>query len=512
MRRRGGVTVVLGAVALAGCVGLPAEEEAAVGERRAAFTQGAGPFRGHEDITRFGIDLANPLIETETGVAGFFPTVVSGDSCDVTTHAILLGGCATDFPDSRMSARYGVDASDWGLAPTLQDLHFLRNWVGDDGVVTARATCLAARSRIQTATEWAVAAWQADETEEARYWIGHALHTIQDSFAPPHTRRSGTLLRRLDDVCSYVREVDGVCFHPELDLGDRVWRETVSCALDPDERSWDCLKPQAQAAARATAGYLRVVARYLDAGATGDLGALLATYFAGGALDDFVDYFHCETLGGEVNGTVCATAAACESGYCVDGVCCDSACDGLCETCVQPGLTGTCAPAAAQTDPRSQCEVASGGHPSCAGLCDGARHCVWPGATAACELCGVCDGAGHCTVAMTDDAACGVIDCHALDTPCRSYAALTSERCAGVGACKEPNVAASCTSWVDLCPGDAGAAGDAPAPGADGAAPAASGGGCAAGGRPPATGPALAALGALLAARRRGRRRARRRR
>lgn len=47
-----------------------------------------------------------------------------------------------------------------------------------------------------------------------------------------------------------------------------------------------------------------------------------------------------------VNGSFCATGEACTSGHCVDGVCCDRACDGTCEACTAilkgEGEDGTC--------------------------------------------------------------------------------------------------------------------------------------------------------------------------
>ncbi|WP_394840333.1 hypothetical protein LVJ94_26000 [Pendulispora rubella] len=43
-------------------------------------------------------------------------------------------------------------------------------------------------------------------------------------------------------------------------------------------------------------------------------------------------------------GTVCTQANTCQSGYCVDGVCCNSACDGACQACNLPSAIGTCSP------------------------------------------------------------------------------------------------------------------------------------------------------------------------
>jgi hypothetical protein len=46
----------------------------------------------------------------------------------------------------------------------------------------------------------------------------------------------------------------------------------------------------------------------------------------------------------------CTVAAQCASGFCVDGVCCDSACDGACQSCSQTGKLGTCSPVKNTTD------------------------------------------------------------------------------------------------------------------------------------------------------------------
>jgi hypothetical protein len=64
-------------------------------------------------------------------------------------------------------------------------------------------------------------------------------------------------------------------------------------------------------------------------------------------------------------GEVCSSASACLSGFCSDGVCCDSAC-GTCAVCNRAGAVGTCTYIAAATDPASEC----------AGECDGAGACA----------------------------------------------------------------------------------------------------------------------------------------
>ena len=93
-------------------------------------------------------------------------------------------------------------------------------------------------------------------------------------------------------------------------------------------------------------------------------------------------------------GTVCTDDASCETGFCVDGVCCQTACDAACEQC------------------------------SAAGLCD---------------------------VMPTDDDACGAIDCDGLDTTCQDFQDLTADRCQSLGACAAAN-GAKCTNSTTAPP------------------------------------------------------------
>ena len=66
-------------------------------------------------------------------------------------------------------------------------------------------------------------------------------------------------------------------------------------------------------------------------------------------------------------GTACAEPTECQSGQCVDGVCCDAACDGVCQSCKVAELEGVCTPYDGATDPETEC----GG-----GVCDGASACA----------------------------------------------------------------------------------------------------------------------------------------
>lgn len=67
------------------------------------------------------------------------------------------------------------------------------------------------------------------------------------------------------------------------------------------------------------------------------------------------------------DGAACSDAGACTSGFCVDGVCCASACEATCNSCNLTGDEGTCAPDVAGTDPDGACT---------SGSCDGGGTCL----------------------------------------------------------------------------------------------------------------------------------------
>jgi hypothetical protein len=111
-------------------------------------------------------------------------------------------------------------------------------------------------------------------------------------------------------------------------------------------------------------------------------------------------------------GQVCAAGADCASGFCVDGLCCNEACDGACRSCAlssSPGVCKNVAPGLA--DPRRQCAAADVSTCGTDGLCDGNGGCRrYPAATvcspAGCAgstrtLASTCDDQGQCVVGQS---------------------------------------------------------------------------------------------------------------
>jgi hypothetical protein len=81
-------------------------------------------------------------------------------------------------------------------------------------------------------------------------------------------------------------------------------------------------------------------------------------------------------------GATCSVEIQCESGFCVDGVCCGSACTGACRSCNQPGKDGMCLAYQQGSDPSGECAT---------GLtCNGVGSCGPPpsGSKQQGELCG----------------------------------------------------------------------------------------------------------------------------
>lgn len=95
-------------------------------------------------------------------------------------------------------------------------------------------------------------------------------------------------------------------------------------------------------------------------------------------------------------GMACQDAAACQSNFCVDGVCCNTQCGGLCQRCDLNNKKGLCSPVPNKQDPDNEC---NGGD-----ACDGAGQCRKP------------DGAGcamdaDCLSNVCEDSICCNVSC-----------------------------------------------------------------------------------------------------
>ena len=108
-------------------------------------------------------------------------------------------------------------------------------------------------------------------------------------------------------------------------------------------------------------------------------------------------------------GQPCTSGAQCTSYLCVDGVCCDGACAGVCQACNVAGFVGTCSPV-----PAGQHDDYPPGVCAAPNQCDGSGACQHPNGTG-CISDGQCIS-GHCVDGFCCNTACGAV-CYACALP-----------------------------------------------------------------------------------------------
>ncbi len=81
------------------------------------------------------------------------------------------------------------------------------------------------------------------------------------------------------------------------------------------------------------------------------------------------------------NGDACSGADECKSSFCADGVCCDVACTGTCQSCDQMANVGACSNVPSGSEDPGVCTISS--------ACDGAGACKLKNGQ-------VCDGDAQC--------------------------------------------------------------------------------------------------------------------
>ncbi len=135
------------------------------------------------------------------------------------------------------------------------------------------------------------------------------------------------------------------------------------------------------------------------------------------------------------NGTECTADSDCTSAHCIDGVCCDTLCDGACQSCLATekvsGTDGVCGPVRAGTDPDDDCSEENPASCGLDGSCDGAGACRKYVAGSVCgrplcaslteaQLPSTCDGQGTCqtngTASCADGYACIGFSCRTTCT------------------------------------------------------------------------------------------------
>jgi len=178
-------------------------------------------------------------------------------------------------------------------------------------------------------------------------------------------------------------------------------------------------------------------------------------------------------IGPAVNGTACKVSADCSSSNCVDGVCCDTKCEGVCVACTKErkgsGVDGTCGAIPPEKDAKDACALFQGApcasDAQCAtGICaDGV--CCDARCEGQCEACSAEGSVGTCVPVLGApkgsrpkcDAGTDVCNARQCDgatrASCEGYAPATTNcrpgscgdgtetleaKCDGKGACPAP--------------------------------------------------------------------------
>jgi Concanavalin A-like lectin/glucanases superfamily len=100
-------------------------------------------------------------------------------------------------------------------------------------------------------------------------------------------------------------------------------------------------------------------------------------------------------------GGSCTSSNQCQTGSCVDGFCCDTACTGACTTCKLPGSEGRCVPVPEGMDIDNECPDDGVGTCRRDGMCDGNGACrKYPAGTEC--MPGMCSGTTESAARMCD--------------------------------------------------------------------------------------------------------------
>jgi MYXO-CTERM domain-containing protein len=145
------------------------------------------------------------------------------------------------------------------------------------------------------------------------------------------------------------------------------------------------------------------------------------------------------------DGQSCGGDSECLSGFCADGVCCESACDTPCEQCNANGTEGQCTLIPQQNDPDDECsDGACDGNGACAAdlgqVCTMGDECLSGSCVDGVCCNNACDGVCEQCDASGDEGTCTPLG---VDTECRASAS-------------ECDAAESCDGTSGDCPADAG--------------------------------------------------------
>jgi len=152
------------------------------------------------------------------------------------------------------------------------------------------------------------------------------------------------------------------------------------------------------------------------------------------------------SCGKKGNQATCTSGAQCESGNCVEGVCCNTSCSaasgGVCQSCKVANHVGTCTPVpAGGADPGGRCLASDRTSCGLDGVCDGTGKCEYWNTSTSCrnQSCpagstqtnaATCDGKGACMPATTKN--CSPYACNVNQATCRTTCTSNGDCASGV--------------------------------------------------------------------------------
>lgn len=161
------------------------------------------------------------------------------------------------------------------------------------------------------------------------------------------------------------------------------------------------------------------------------------------------------------DGARCVANSECRNGHCEDGVCCESACNGQCESCAEPDAPGQCV--AVEGEPRPGRTACLGAGSACGGRCDGAKRdgCVFPSSGTECDdpatcendsmrAASTCDGAGRCRRGSLSP--CGAYACSPETNECLT-SCTTNADCRLGAVCNSSDGTGACSDQGTRCDG-----------------------------------------------------------
>jgi len=166
----------------------------------------------------------------------------------------------------------------------------------------------------------------------------------------------------------------------------------------------------------------------------------------------------------------CTSGSQCTSGWCYDGVCCNTACSGTCKACsaAKKGFSvdGLCENIKDNLDPDNECGTMGSGLCSSNGVCNGTGACrvttvgtvCAPAAcsgTASAASASECTATGSCTPKTTTS--CSPYLCDPATAACKTTCASDADCVPGLkctaGACTAKPIASSCTTSAECTSG-----------------------------------------------------------